>query len=329
MSIYINNIENPIIKTYHFPAFVLSIMQNNPESFDWIYSNYIQTCFQKETDPIPFYYFIFDINLSPWINVELKAFEDLKKDNIIGYLKEVIRSKGYIRLSMDQYFVPEKEAYHKQHYNHDDLIYGFNDEKEVFYLFGYTANKIMERTEISFNNLIEGILNVNKNFYYLEYLEIFYLNNKCTYKMKKGYIRQELQRYTEGYCTTKDFDWFQNYDVRSWGIQTYDSIIKCFDGVIEDNDYYLNSYDKIISFFFEEKNVMIKRIKYLSQKFGINLDEEISRYNKILEIAYYFRNYFIKLANYKPDKRNIFIKICSFCKTEEESVLKSVIGKLE
>jgi hypothetical protein len=329
MSSQINNIENPIIKTYHFPAFVLSIMQNEVESYDWIYSNYIQTCFQKETDPIPFYYFIFDINLSPWIMVEKKAFVELNRDNIIDFIKEKILAKGYIRLSMDQYFVPEKEAYQKQHYNHDDLIYGFNDDQEIFYLFGYTKNKIMERTEISFSNLIDGVLNVNKNFYYLESIEIFYLNDKCTYKMKKDYIRQELQRYIEGYCATNDFDWFQNYDERSWGIQTYDSIIQCFDGVMERNDYYLNSYDKVIAFFFEEKNVMIKRLEYLSLKFEINFDDELSKYNEILEISYYFRNYFMNISNYKVEQRNIFIQICSFCKMEEEYVLKSVIGKLK
>ena len=61
-------------------------------------------------------------------------------NSIHEYVKWSIMHNQYVEICFDEYYVRDRKAYQKEHYNHYNMLYGYDDEQRVYYIMGYGAN---------------------------------------------------------------------------------------------------------------------------------------------------------------------------------------------
>lgn len=62
----------------------------------------------------------------------------------------------YVGICMDEFFVPERQAYHNYHFYHYNLCYGYDDKKQEYFIMGYN-DKLTCRTIAKHTMLNENI----------------------------------------------------------------------------------------------------------------------------------------------------------------------------
>lgn len=83
------------------------------------------------------------------------------KDSIINYLKCEIDQGHYIYLFVEQYYIPGLGAYKRYRYQHDCLVYGYDDEKKCFLILTYALNKQFDSLNVSYDDMTISIIKNN------------------------------------------------------------------------------------------------------------------------------------------------------------------------
>ena len=61
-------------------------------------------------------------------------------ESIQEFVKWSIMHNQYVEICFDEYYVRDRKSYQKEHYNHYNLIYGYDDSQRSYYIMGYGAN---------------------------------------------------------------------------------------------------------------------------------------------------------------------------------------------
>ena len=70
-----------------------------------------------------------------------KSFLSFDILNFIQWAKNLIDGGWYIMGYYDEYYIPETASYQYRHFRHTMLIYGYDDESQLFYAMGYTSDR--------------------------------------------------------------------------------------------------------------------------------------------------------------------------------------------
>jgi len=262
--------------------------------YNWLYSNYIQLhC---------------DTHLGTHGNmsdVELDMFNGFKKrgnyllnhpflfteiieksdimylTDIIKFIERAIDNEKYIQLMLNEKYVPDRPTYDVVDFAHLNLIYGYDDEKEILYLMGYNADGYYISSEITFDEFYKavssGIPDADK--VKEDYITLISISSPdFKYEINIDLIITFLQDYLNGYNTYKRYGLINAPpDNRIFGINIYDCFIENIDAVI---------YNKrIIYSFLEHKFLMVKRIEYLYQN-GVYAESDYNELNNIFTAVY-------------------------------------------
>mgnify|MGYP004600465723 CR=1 FL=1 len=74
----------------------------------------------------------------------------------------MVEDQFYVNICLDEFYVPERSVYGKEHYKHYNLFYGFNDEEKVYYVMGYGVKSIPVVSMVPYDVLTEeNILSEN------------------------------------------------------------------------------------------------------------------------------------------------------------------------
>ena len=154
--------DNPFSKMYHNLAFPLGIIQANAKSdiTPWLCGKYTN-CFFLHKDNLEN---MFDICVDDkWaINdgvilrqkiIMLKEFYEVLSIDYIELLKNFITIGCYPYGDCNEEFILGKVHFGKQYFEHDYLLYGYDDNKEVFYSVGYLDDNNFQKYEISYQNM--------------------------------------------------------------------------------------------------------------------------------------------------------------------------------
>jgi len=153
----------------------------------WKYMNFIQLIY-NESNPykgiyLDYYFFPrknYDNSYFYFSNF-IDTHYDLLYDaldcfpSIHEYLQWNIKHLYYVNLCLDEYYVVDRKAYKKYHYNHYNLFYGFDDNKRIYYIMGYGMNSTPVISEISYD-----VLNYNNIITSANIVRYKYLANQVT-----------------------------------------------------------------------------------------------------------------------------------------------------
>ena len=205
--------------------------------------------------------------------------------SIVDSIKHSIDNGGYIYAVVNEFYIPHRKAYMKSNYEHDILVYGYDEDK--FYVLGYDENVHYSATEVSFNEFENAFNNVST----LQYT-IFFTHAKY-YKCK---FDQELNlRLINDYIESKNTSFMYPFITES----RRDSKLgqNAVIAMLEYSKNAFNNGEKLNIRFFdtylEHKNLMKMRLKLLSEQLSYsNLYDE---YEYIYDEATAIKNLVIKM----------------------------------
>lgn len=77
--------------------------------------------------------------------------------SLINLLYQALDNGFYIILDCDEKFIPKRWRTGLESFKHSELIHGYDDQEQVFYLYGFTSSGHFETVQVSNSDLINSI----------------------------------------------------------------------------------------------------------------------------------------------------------------------------
>ena len=159
-------ISEPIYGTYHYQGSLGAVIYSNPSIRNWYLNEiFILECNTK---------FLKGYS-SPEISVEgsswyhcphlERLFHSLKfaKGYINPIIRELINNGYYVGFSgVDDYYLEGKSWYGKRHFNHDGLIFGYDQDEKTYNIFAYDSSWVYTSFKTSQKAFNMGCISAEK-----------------------------------------------------------------------------------------------------------------------------------------------------------------------
>lgn len=245
----------PPVVTYSHHAHQLAITMNKPESELWLLSNYVQLYSYQDDYGFKIDYLLYDgkyprfpgINTN-WLNREffLKTHGD-----IIKFLVDCINEGFYPEIVMDEFYIPCKKWYLKKSKPHQDLIYGYDLNEQIFYGVGFNRDLTFARFRVAFKHLEEGFLQspwAGVAFFDCT-TRLDYTNTKLSFDL------QLVKQYTEDFLHEKNSFAYWESEGLVFGVGNY----RLYSKLLLDNSFE-HSDIRPLHIFREHIQLMIRRV---------------------------------------------------------------------
>lgn len=145
--------EEPESCTYLFYSTRLAILQTDEKAKEWLlqyfmdlrlfyHKNYINFLFlEEELEQI------LDLAYIPYQTIE-------ESGGILSFIRTYINAGEYCNVHLDEFYLPVKEHFQSRHFVHENLIYGFDDEREEIYAYGMAERQQTRKYTISYEDFV-------------------------------------------------------------------------------------------------------------------------------------------------------------------------------
>jgi len=268
------------------------------------------------------YYFVAKNKTCPFLDIYREPYTEYQSRNmsIIDYLKFNIINEFYIFLFVDTSKIP---AYNRVlPVRHCPLIFGFDDEKEVFFFRDYcgiyyethtAAYSEMEQAVASFISSPDIRASIDYEIIYQYGINSMRLVD-CDYMFNIDRLKLLLQDYLAGDKMKDIYVRFINNESYSYGISVFDITISALEECINQDSNYIGRIIRYIQFI-DHKVAMQIRLEYLKNIGFIKQDDFERLYNA-------FKNA-IKIAR---TIQNMYLK---YKKTNDKKIINKMIDALK
>lgn len=228
----------------------------------WKNMNYIQLFFNEQDNNTVFLdYFMYPRKgwdasyncMSNFLDTEYFNCSCLDEEEIIKYVVDSINNGYYLNISFDEFYIEGKYSYNKVHFDHYNLVHGYDENKRVFYLFGYKGGGKLAKTTISFENFLKSYGKVSVVRYKLSY-------NSVVYKFNIAYVKLVLFEYLNSLNSSTRFSGILSQRDGTYGLSIFEAI--------KEKGRSLLVKDHRISYVLcEHCRIMKERLEYL-QEYG-------------------------------------------------------------
>ena len=262
--------KNPVIRTYQHLAYSFSILGTNQDSCYWLCNQYTQLINDGKNDMT---FYLDFLNRQDALECGIISCETIKKFKIdvVELIRNEIKKGWYVYICIDEFYIPERDVYQKEHFIHDCLVYGFDDTKKEFHIIGYNDKHMYRESRASYIQIKDSeprywICSIRKSEQYKFFLDI----NK---------IHIDLKRYLNlmPEIILGDFD----YKSAVFGQKTNLSLIRHIEKMCVNRNVIDIRY---IYLFYEHKKCMLIRLGQLQQIIGFD-DANVVEYRKIVSKA--------------------------------------------
>jgi len=207
-------LQDPLIKTYPQHAYGLAVLQVQPAARDWLFTNYLHLTACPVHDPdlhdksgrrLRASYFVDfctpDLQhcFMPWLSSQLLSQATMQDLQITlrDVLRAAVTSNYYVQVPINEFYVPQSSAYRKTSYPHPVLVYGFDDDRQIFNCVGFLAQSYGP-VEIEYDAMEAAFEKVPGTYWRDPSLFIFKLAKHCDYWMDPAFMRSSLEEYLTG-----------------------------------------------------------------------------------------------------------------------------------
>lgn len=279
----------------------LSILLSDEDGYNWLYCHYTNIFFEGLLENgihTKFSGGFLDLGVHPKNTCCLTRHSVVHSseigDGLVEFLIKKLEEEQYIIVRLDQFYVPASWDYNKNHEQHTTMIFGYEARKACFYIYDF-YNEKFQISEISYNNLIKA--------YELSKEDITLIKrNDRRYKFSLNRAITLLKDYYEG---TDHSGYHFNMEYTIQGTPDY------LFSTMEESDYEIlygyQSTSKIVNDvcdiyprkvmmheIYEHKALMVKRLEFIQEKCGIDLNWAVKEYQNIEKMALVLRNKFLK-----------------------------------
>lgn len=342
------DVTYPGITSWQWHATLFSILGNDENARKWIFSNYIQLrCYTINeiftgddmlfTDMMPG---SSSLKECPYLIFSLMTKEQVESycGNIIDFVIKTIDLNGYVYGVFDEAkILCNAEVDYK--FPHELFIYGYNIEKEIFYVGDFTFGEHYTYSTVSFSDVERGyeVINAPEDHMFKDDykgtrgLYVILKNNETTYySLDIELITRTLREYLECKDTKDHFRMMRNrFDDTTFGVDVYDKVIAQIDKQLhaEEPDYDIRS----LHLMYDHKVLMLERIKYLMANDYLPFSQAIvDDYSVVVENMLTARNLLVRISiTGEIDRADRFAKYLNTAKDMEVKVLSKVLEQLE
>ncbi len=143
------------INVYLFHALPLCVILADDRLYPWYYERFIQLCAFKCYDGGLGIDFIDweEVYKEVLSEVRLSRYMLLKENSIVNFLKDSIDRGYYAIIYLDEYYLLGKRDYHKSHFVHESLVYGFDDVTRKIKAIGLDEDGLFSRLAFDYDHL--------------------------------------------------------------------------------------------------------------------------------------------------------------------------------
>ncbi|MEK3824795.1 MULTISPECIES: BtrH N-terminal domain-containing protein [Paenibacillus] len=243
---------NAILCTYeeaYYPWFIHNHIQlvgwGNPE----VYLQFYTPVFRE-------YYRLFTMHhyekrvLSKWC------------DNIVQFIIDAIDDGNYVYLSIDQYYISSYRSFNKWHGAHDMLIYGYDQERGIFYIADFFDTTYCF-SEADFKSVNKAFLSPYSEGEWFKGVQLLkFKDHKIEFKFDLKLLIKQLKEYLYETKSSVDYKLIEEpgNDSDSWGIGVYPFLIN----YIKENEEFVFSLVRSVHLLSDHKEVMLRGLEYLN-----------------------------------------------------------------
>ncbi len=333
--------EEPESCTYLFYSTRLAILQTNEKAKEWLlqyfmdlrlfyHKNYINFLFlEEELEQI------LDLAYIPYQTIE-------EFGGILNFIRKYINAGEYCNVHLDEFYLPVKEYFQSRHFVHENLIYGFDDEREEIYAYGMAERQQTRKYTISYKDFViafeKGKLFSFCGASYLEqegYAPVLL----CQVSMVPEYYFswEMMQRKLHAFVQPSPEE-LVGEDLHVYGSDIYQWIVRELMG---ETNYGMDDF-RIFQLLYEQKKCVSRRMQLLKERNLIPAEylDIPSKYQEIVGDFQNMRIIYLKQLRQEgtmdqPVKRIIHSGVrCKLAKAlqeaaqREEKILRQVVGSI-
>ncbi|MBW5446726.1 hypothetical protein GE107_11705 [Cohnella sp. CFH 77786] len=265
------SVAEPDLVSYPHLAYPLAVLQAEPDSLRWIYSNFVQLYLSDRGDemmadfysPNPFDQFVPILFGSPRLtrNLVRRCFP-----SFADFVRDSIDNDCSVWTFVDEYYIPGSVAYQNRFNPHGIMIHGYDDGNRLFHVAGFLTHQRFGTTFIHYDDMEMAFNDFEppESKPYTEYTLLLkpYRNFMKACEFNLQWVMDQLEDY--GLAKPSDRR-MPAYELRQssphvWGMDIYDELRRRAEQVIE-NKFILDH--RPFHVLWEHKKIMNKRIAYM------------------------------------------------------------------
>ena len=312
-------VQYPVITTSPDHTNYLSILGTKPDSFDWLFSNYIQIACKKWISQLNnSIFFAFGTEFMgkpflscPWIktNIINPELVDTCFD-IVSFLRMCIDNGYYVSIDINHFYLKCSNQYGKSDFIHTVFIFGYDDNTNFFHIADFFVDEKYSYELASYQEIQLAYENSKwdsreDNIRHDEEIILFKLLQEKRDVIEADYTLNipRIINSIEEYLLVKNHNVIScSHDKFLYGIEVYDEIEKLLLNVEAGK---LSLRKKLFHILYQHKLLMLKRIEYLNQRLSLPQNEYLYHtYKHIENEALTVRNISIK---YMISHQNILL----------------------
>lgn len=219
---------------------VLGILQSYPNTYDWIYSNFINIYINK-TNGADYFYPKFLWNVCPFLDTYTLPYIFVKKNFscYTEFLEACLKERFYIYSILNMKYIRKYNK--KADYDHNPIITNINSETKSVQMYDFFDNGIYELYDCPYSEIneafrflpeckgfnVENYLNDNSEIVLIKY------NDQKEYRFNREDFNQNIRSYLNSDnlfkgCLAANFLENNSCECFCWGIECWDNIIQDF-----------------------------------------------------------------------------------------------------
>jgi hypothetical protein len=239
---------------------------------------------------------------------------DLLSDvpEIIPFLLDKINRGYYVIIYLDEYYLPEKDSYHKKHLMRTSLIYGYHDSDRRLLAVGFNQQQILGKITFDYDQFLEAYENGKVRFPEIapwaekDALELLRFKNHATeYPFD---LTRFLRRLDDYLAARGDNSVIYHYELPdknvTYGAAVYDEVVRQLQKI----SIHQFTLDYVpFHFLAEHKKGIYNRLRYVGARYQVpgDLLTMIDEYYPIVEQFEAIRIKCLEL-NYTTDLSRVF-----------------------
>ncbi|WP_162862614.1 non-ribosomal peptide synthetase [Acetivibrio cellulolyticus] len=288
------------VTTYLHRSLPLCAVLSDEKNYPWFYRHFIQVFSTTHTYGTIRLEYLEKMNFYSEIYDEVcYGYKDLEAvEDIIKFIVDKIDSGHYIIINVDEYYLRQKNRYMKEHFVHQQLVYGYDNVQRKIMAVGFDSERIFTDIEFDYNDFAEsyekGKVNCNEFITWVNERAIQTLTPKDIrgeYDFGPGYFGEQLNKYLNSSNANDEtvYDFASTEDLKKcdpvrFGIDYHDALIQHIQNVLNGN---FTVYYNCFHLLYEHKKGIIDRLQYICKTCNDTEELEvlIEEYSKILAKA--------------------------------------------
>lgn len=340
------------MNTLLYYSLPLCIILANEKLIPWYYENFIEIFSHNlpymDKEYLNLYY-LCDINTNRY-NTNFYAnladeiclgYDLLKREpDIVPFMIENIRKGYYVIAYLDEYYLPDKEAYQNNHFVHESLIYGYDDLHQEFMAIGFDFNHSFGMMKFDYP-MVAQAFEQGKLYYSNEgggWAETMALRLIKPFDFTEEYpfsIQRYLAKLNNYRCSkvapSRIYSFrLPNNETCQFGMNVYNAVEDHLKKMLKGK---LTLSFKELHFLYEHKKYIDSSLNYIHNrfKFGNDFQPLMAQYHEIVQIVNDIRLIFLKYTFQKrKDLNNVeeMIRKVEKVRDDENRILTEIIDYL-